>query len=62
MLKTIVGSELVGTGQYKGLRETSFLCLPIRGDVGLIVVELVVSAFDCLDSARRMLVFFFNVA
>jgi hypothetical protein len=56
-----VGSELVGTGQYNGLRETSFLCSPIRGDVGLTGVELV-SAFDCLDSARRMLVFFFNVA
>jgi hypothetical protein len=57
-----VGSALVGTGQYNGLRETSFFCSPIRGDVGLTVVELAVSAFDCLDSARRMLVFFFNVA
>jgi hypothetical protein len=62
MLRTTVGSALVGTGQYNGLRETSFFCSPIRGDVGLTVVELAVSAFDCLDSARRMLVFFFNVA
>ena len=57
-----MGSELVGTGQYSGLLETSFLCSPRRGEAGLMVVELVVSAFDTLDSARRMLVFFFNVA
>jgi len=62
MLRTTVGSEPVGTGQYSGLRETSVLSSPRRGEVGLMVVELVVSAFDIFDSGRRMLVFFFNVA
>jgi hypothetical protein len=56
-----VGSALVGTGQYKGLRVIS-----LRGslwlDVGLSVVEPIVSAFERLDALRLMLVFFLSVA
>lgn len=59
--RTTVGSALVGTGQYKGLRVIS-----LRGslwlDVGLSVVEPIVSAFERFDALRLMLVFFLSVA
>ena len=59
--RTTVGSALVGTGQYNGLRVIS-----LRGsswlDVGLSVVEPNVSAFERLDAVRLTLFFFLSVA